>query len=220
MGNVNMEAYQIHTNDPTAPNVQKALDKLKSSETIIAEDIATLAESVAGKADRVNIAGTFSAETQYFVDDLVYHEDTLYKCTTAHLGEWDIGDFSATNVAAEIATAGGGYVKKQKRFTGTGTNPYTIDFGEDTPVIILGIIPDPDESLITSNFEFVGPIPWGNRLGPSYWSTQSGGDPTTSNGGTNVVRATYSGNTVTLAAGSATAASNAEGQKYIVEYLV
>lgn len=141
MGNVNMEAYQVRTSDKTMPTVQKAIDKLKNGETLIAEDIAILSEAVAGKADRVNIAGSFSAETQYFVDDLVYNEDTLYKCTTEHLGEWDSADFSATNVAAEIASGGGsdtGLKVYTETYTGTGELVNTLSF-EHTPVFILSV---------------------------------------------------------------------------------
>ena len=65
----------------------------------------------------------------------------------------------------------------------------------------------------------VGPFGWGNMLTMSYWSTQSGGVPTTNNGGTNLARITYTGNSISIAANNAAAVANYNGQKYVVKYL-
>lgn len=218
MGNVNMEAYQVKTSDKTMPTVQKAIDKLKNSESMITEDIAILYEALADKADRVNIAGSFSAETQYFVDDLVYHEDILYKCTTAHLGEWDAGDFSATNIAAEILNAGGGAELKTLKYTGTGTTSYTLDFGEDTPATILQIIPEPGESVLTNNYEYLSGFAWGGPFTYGVWASKNNNLPS-NHGGFNIAQVTFSDNTCTITGASASAAANYEGQKYVVYYL-
>lgn len=115
---------------------------------------------------------------------------------------------------------GGGGTVKEMRYTGTGTVPNTIDFGNDTPKRIMCIIPDPDEEFVLPNYEAIGEIAWAMMLALSYWSTQSGGVPTTSNGGTNLIRMSFSGNTVTLNAQNAAQIANASGQKYLVKYEV
>lgn len=102
MGNVNMEAYQIHTSDKDAPTVQKALDSLKTSES-------QTAEALAVKADRIDIAPIFSTETAYTAGDLVYHSNRLWKFTTDHAaGAWNAEEVEASNVDMAIKGAGGG----------------------------------------------------------------------------------------------------------------
>lgn len=134
------------------------------------------------------------------------------------LGGIKVGD-NLTIDANGVLSAVSGLTVKQKKYTGTGTTSNVIDFGEETPVIIFGIVPDPEEELITSNYEFVGEVPWGNKVAYSYWSTQSGGEPTTANGGVNMVRIGYDQNEITIKGNSAAVVSNYEGQKYVVNYL-
>lgn len=140
MGNVNMSAYQIHTTDKTAPTVQKAIDKLKNSESMIEGDITTLYETVSAKADRVDVAPTFSAETAYFIGDLVYYSGRLYVFESNHEpGEWDPSEVAATNIAAEIPQSGGGGLQVYtETYTGTGELVNTLSFEHD-PVFIIAV---------------------------------------------------------------------------------
>lgn len=102
MGNVNMEAYQIHTNDKDAPDVQKALDILKASES-------QTSEAVGVKADRIDIAPVFSTESAYSAGDIVYHSNSLYKFITDHaVGAWNAEEVEAINIAMAIKEGGGG----------------------------------------------------------------------------------------------------------------
>lgn len=223
MGNVNMEAYQIHNNDAKAPTVQAAIDALSRASGNQGQDIARLEEEMLDKAEKTDIASIFSAEANYMVNDLVYHENQLYIFTASHdAGEWNAEEVSAVNlntVLDAIRSQPSGIRVKTKSYTGTGTNPNVIDFGSETPAMILGIFADPAETFTTENYEMVGPFGWGDMLAMSYWSTQSGGVPTTGNGGTNLARITYTGNSISIAANNASAVANYSGQKYVCKYL-
>ena len=75
------------------------------------EDVSTLQGNVSTlsttKANPATIAPSFSAETSYSVDDIVYYEGAAYRCTTAHTGAWDANDFAATTIAGEISDVKG-----------------------------------------------------------------------------------------------------------------
>lgn len=223
MGNVNMEAYQIHNNDAKNPTVQAALNALATASGNQGQDIARLELEMLDKAEKADVAPEFDDTETYFVNDLVYHNNQLYIFTSNHeAGEWNSEEVSAVNlntVLDSIRNQPSGLQVKTKSYTGTGTNPNVLDFGDDTPAMILGIFADPAESFTTENYEMVGPFGWGDMLAMSYWSTQSGGVPTTSNGGTNLARITYTGNSISIAANNASAVGNYNGQKYVCKYL-
>lgn len=223
MGNVNMDATQIHNNDKNAPTVQQALDSLKQLSGNLSTLVGELSEDVLEKSDKTDIAPIFDDTAAYMPDDLVYYGNQLYIFTTDHdPGEWNAEEVSAVNldtVLDNIRSQPSGLQVKTKSYTGTGTNPNVIDFGQDTPAMILGIFADPAETFTTENYEMVGPFGWGDMLAMSYWSTQSGGVPTTNNGGTNLARITYTGNSISIAANNASAVGNYNGQKYVVKYL-
>lgn len=88
--------------------VENDVATLKNDVSEIAEDITDLTGDVSDlgttKANQITIAPFFSAETSYNVGDLVYYNGLFYKCTTAHEGEWDVGDFTATTIAQELQT--------------------------------------------------------------------------------------------------------------------
>lgn len=224
MGNVNMEASQINYRNNSKPalrNVSAALTNLFNANTSIIGDINELTETVNYKADKIDIAPFFDEEFHYYIGDLVFESGRLWKFTANHEpGEWNQEEVTASNIDMALKDAGAGLQVKTKSYTGTGTNPNVIDFGQETPAMILGIFADPAETLTTENYEMVGPFGWGNMLAMSYWSTQSGGVPTTNNGGTNLARITYTGNSISIAANNASAVGNYNGQKYVVKYLV
>lgn len=130
MGNVNMEAYQIHTADKDAPNVQKALDDLKLSES-------QTSEAVAVKADRIDIAPIFSTESAYSEGTMVYHSNRLYKFITDHAaGDWNAEEVEATNVDLAIQGAGGGASLPDYSTTEQATGQKWID-GSDIYVCVF-----------------------------------------------------------------------------------
>lgn len=223
MGNVNMDATQIHYDDKNAPTVKRALDFLKQLSGNLSALVSELSEDVQGKSDKTDIAPIFDDTAAYMPDDLVYYENGLYIFTTDHdPGEWNAEEVIAVNlntVLGDIRSQPSGLQVKTKSYTGTGTNPNVIDFGQETPALILGIFADPAETFTTDNYEMVGPFGWGDMLAMSYWSTQSGGVPTTNNGGTNLARITYTGNSISIAANNASAVGNYNGQKYVCKYL-
>lgn len=57
-----------------------------------------------GGADTQIIAKDFDPTESYDIGKYVMQEGDLYKCTTAHTGEWDESDFDSTQVMDEIPT--------------------------------------------------------------------------------------------------------------------
>ena len=107
---------------------------------------------------------------------------------------------------------------KELRYTGTGTDPNVIDFGNDTPSMIMGIYPDPDETYAGGDYNSIMPFAWNNSMSMALWSQQNGGVPY-GNGGTNLVRISYSGNVATITSANNRASCNVDTQKYVVKYL-
>ena len=60
------------------------------------------------KAAKADIAPEFSATSNYAVGDMVYHDGTLYKCTTVHeAAAWNADHFAAATIGAEISAVKG-----------------------------------------------------------------------------------------------------------------
>lgn len=118
-----------------------------------------------------------------------------------------------------VLSAMAGLTFKQKRYTGNGETTKAIDFENDTPKFIYNIIPDPDETFVLNNYEFINGFAWGMPFAFNYWCSQSGGVPT-SYGGVNMPRITYSGNVATIVGASATVACNYDTQAYLINYVV
>ena len=55
------------------------------------------------KLDTPAIAPSFSTSTSYAVNDFVFYNGNLYKCTTAHSGAWDASHFIQTTIGAELS---------------------------------------------------------------------------------------------------------------------
>lgn len=62
-----------------------------------------LRDSIARRADKSDIAPDFSPSSSYSEGDLVFKDGSLYRCTTAHSGEWSAGSFTETTVDDAIA---------------------------------------------------------------------------------------------------------------------
>jgi len=116
MGNVNMEAKQIHYRNnkkPAVHNVDNALDRLFDSSDSLVSDINDLTESVYNKADKTDIAPTFSAETAYFVGDLVYESGKLWRFTANHAaGEWNQEEVAAVKISDELVALKSGLMNE------------------------------------------------------------------------------------------------------------
>ena len=127
MGNVNMEAKQIHDRTeagkrqsvaehlaaldavakkiddmPTYTSVDRAfLDEWETNLPILANDVSNLGTT---KANQITIAPFFNAETAYDPGDIVYYNGLSYRCVNAHEGEWDADDFAATTIDNELSS--------------------------------------------------------------------------------------------------------------------
>lgn len=120
MGNVNMEAYQIHYrgDESVADHLRKidldvekaaALPDLPTAEgkkvlTAITDDQGdTELTYETPEVEPADIAPAFSEETAYSEGDLVYYEGNLYKFTEDHAaGAWDPSEVTPTSAAAEF----------------------------------------------------------------------------------------------------------------------
>lgn len=102
MGNVNMEASQINyrnNSKKSVRTVETALDNLYTKSDTTAQDIIDLTAAMTAKADKIDIAPTFSAENTYFAGDLVFQSGRLWKFVTDHTpGEWNQEEVAATNI--------------------------------------------------------------------------------------------------------------------------
>lgn len=106
MGNVNMEADQIHVRDNSHKSWRTVADALKALETSgesVAEDITELYTRDASRASKEDIANEFDAELSYFAGDYVYYEGTLFKFVANHSGDWDPADVVIAQIGDAIA---------------------------------------------------------------------------------------------------------------------
>ncbi len=136
MGNVNMEAKQIHYRNnkkPAVHNVDNALDRLFDSSDALVSDINDLTESVYNKADKSDIAPTFSAETAYFVGDLVYESGKLWRFTVNHAaGEWNQEEVAAVKISDDLDALKSGLTNVKNSISPVGNSIYTGDLNDIT----------------------------------------------------------------------------------------
>lgn len=107
MGNVNMEATQVHVRNNSHPSwktVDDALKALDNQDTQVQEDITELYTRDASRASKDDIAGEFSAEQAYYAGDYVYYEGSLFKFTEFHAaGEWSSEDVAPAQIGNDLA---------------------------------------------------------------------------------------------------------------------
>lgn len=154
MGNVNMEAKQIHDRTeagkrqsvaehlaaldavakkiddmPTYTSVDRAfLDEWETNLPILANDVSNLGTT---KANQITIAPFFNAETAYDPGDIVYYNGLSYRCVNAHEGEWDADDFAATTIDNELSSLNSKLIKYFDVSVPGGVSSYK--FSNDRP---------------------------------------------------------------------------------------
>lgn len=109
MGNVNMEASQVHVRDnshKTWGTVADAIAALDNQDTMVQEDITELYTRDASRASKDDITNEFSDETTYHIGDYAYYNGTLFKFIANHSGEWDPDDVIIAQIGTDIANAG------------------------------------------------------------------------------------------------------------------
>jgi len=116
----------------------------------------------------------FSTTTQYQVGDCVVYSGQLYQCTTAHLGAWSAGDFTAVGGSGTVTTLS---VVSANGFSGTVANAST------TPAITLsttitGLLKGNGTAISAANSSDVitalGYTPYNSTNPSGYISTISG----------------------------------------------
>lgn len=101
MGNLNMEARQIHYRHDDTMTVDNKLLNLEGR-------VATLEDGEPAEVSKVDIAPVFSAESAYSAGDYVYHEGHLYKFTADHAaGTWSDLDTESAVVTADLTDQAG-----------------------------------------------------------------------------------------------------------------
>ena len=141
MGNVNMEAYQVHFEGKSVAEKLKELDEtVKENE----QEIDSLSDIVSIKADRIDIAPIFSEESAYSAGDLVYNSNSLWKFSVDHAtGDWDPSEVSAVNIDMELS-----------ELKNTLSNPFIIKstsgyIGQEAQAITFSS--DEESSTVTLN---------------------------------------------------------------------
>lgn len=109
MGNVNMEAKQVHVRNnshKTWHTVADAVAALDKQDDMVQEDITELYTRDASRASKDNIAGEFSEEQVYRAGDFAYYQGSLFKFTAFHAaGAWNPEDVEITMVTNELGGA-------------------------------------------------------------------------------------------------------------------
>lgn len=143
MGNVNMEAKDVHYRGGNKPmSVEEAIKaagtEITPEEKTWIDSIPALTTSNAGKTDQDVIAPEFDAEAGvYAVGDKVMYEGKLYNFTTAHEtpGDWDSTEVSETSVADELNSLESGLIDLDKvilrNITANQNTDVTIGSGSD-----------------------------------------------------------------------------------------
>lgn len=144
MGNVNMEAYQVHFEGKSVAEKLKELDEtVKENE----QEIDSLSDIVSIKADRIDIAPIFSEESAYSAGDLVYNSNSLWKFSVDHAaGDWDPSEVSAVNIDMELSElkntliAYPDYADQTWILNPNTTYPYTYTAPKDGFIIVNRLI--------------------------------------------------------------------------------
>lgn len=101
MGNLNMEARQIHYRHDDTMTVDNKLLNLEGR-------VSTLEDGEPAEVSKADIAPIFSVETAYSAGDYVYHDGHLYKFTTDHAaGTWSDLDTESAVVTSDLAEQAG-----------------------------------------------------------------------------------------------------------------
>nr|DAU33197.1 MAG TPA: ChiA1-BD-binding domain protein [Caudoviricetes sp.] len=145
MGNVNMEARQIHVRDNSHKSwhtVADAVAALDNQNTMVQEDITELYTRDSSRASKDDIALDFSAETNYYVGDIVYYEGTLFKCINNHnAGEWDPDDFMITSISSLLAGMHGGLSFYTETHTAQSSANFSHTFARQPKAILQMVQP-------------------------------------------------------------------------------
>ena len=99
-----------------SPTAEYAIEKILEAANLMFDEKITTDSYVKGYVEGVvrennkrmvtpDVLGAplFSASRSYAVNDYVIKDGKLYKCTSAHTGDWNAGDFTQTNLLSIIA---------------------------------------------------------------------------------------------------------------------
>lgn len=194
MGNVNMEAYQIHCGGKSLAEKLTELDAI---------------------AQQVGDLPTFTSDDRAFLEEVPAFPsedgEKFLKATTAD------GETELSYSSIEIPE---GFTIKKKDYTGDGETTKTIDFGTETPKMIIQIVTDPAVEQ-TGDWHCIHAFPWGSKMSEVRWSVGSNNAPNVGgNGGNYTVGISYSGNVMTITGRDAGGACNMSNRSYSVYYIV
>lgn len=117
MGNVNMEAKQVHVRNnshKTWHTIADAIAALDNQDTMVNNDIEELYTRDSSRASKDDIALDFSEDTRYYVGDIVYYEGTLWKCIHDHqAGAWNPVEFAVVKVSEVLISLESGLTNYQ-----------------------------------------------------------------------------------------------------------
>ena len=141
MGNVNMEARQIHFRGGDKPmNVEEAI---KNAGSVITPEEKAWIDTIPELASQEIIAPEFDAEEGvYAVGDLVIYQGGLYKFTTAHetAGAWNPEEVAAVKVSEALSLLESGLTNVPEHTSvscGLGTFTKDIDLSTYTGKMVM-----------------------------------------------------------------------------------
>ena len=128
--------------------------------------------------------------------------------------------FDTYQITDDFATSGGGFTVKKKDYTGDGQTTKAIDFGTETPKVIIQIVTDPAVEQ-NGDWHCIPGFAWGSKMSEVRWSVGSNNAPNVGgNGGNYTVGISYSGNVMTITGRDAGGACNMNNRNYSVYYVV
>lgn len=195
MGNVNMEAYQVHYEGKSVAEKLKELDAIAQQ----IEDLPTFTSN-----DRVFLEAVPAMPTE--------DGEKFLKATTAD-GE--------TTLSYDGITIPEGFEVKKKDYIGDGQTTKAIDFGTETPKMIIQIVTDPAVDQANGDWHCIPCFPWGSKMSEVRWNVGSNNAPNVGgNGGNYAVGISYSGNVMTITGRDAGGTCNITDRHYSVYYVV
>lgn len=189
MGNVNMEAYQIHDKEHgTVAEHLRALDLEVEKAAVLPDMPTTEGKTVltavtddqgdteltyeAPEVEGEDIAPAFSEEVTYPAGTLVYYEGGLYKFTEDHAaGTWDSSEVTQTSAAAEFVETNSAVDELKNTLTETNygqlnTNKAKLLLTKKSGIAFLKI--ENLSSIIAGDNLIEGIIPAGYRPSGSF----------------------------------------------------
>lgn len=193
-------------------------DRMLSDEILLA-----LIKKAGGSGGDLKIFGGTTTEWEELTDEEKKQYD-FYVFTNDYISN-PVGNLAAldteakTSCVAAINELVASMAIKKLDYTGDGQATKAIDFGTETPKMIIQIVTDPAVEQ-NGDWHCIHSFPWGSKMSEVRWSVGSNNAPNVGgNGGNYTVGVSYSGNVMTITGRDAGGACNMSNRSYSVYYI-